>query len=425
MNSKKISIIYILFISVILVLTGAAVNCGKSGGDSHDHGEGGHSHEGEEPAIKEGHNHKHIAVEPALIKKWGIEYGSPETRDYIETVSMTGVVKQNTETTYVVNALVSGTVTALRKDVGDTVKKGDILCVLNSPELLEMKTRYIKAYQEYKQHKENYDRAKNLYKIKALEKKQMTGRETEYKVAQAEFLSLEAELNTIGYNEAALKKFKSALKNDDVKQIKNFLSPYYNILSPGVGKVMMRDLNLGARLENDKTIFEISDTRKLWAMMDAMEKDLQYLDKDKPVIVESDVFPGELFNGTVLAMMEKIDPELRTVKVRIEVENPDGRIKPEMYIRGKVETRVKKQYLAIPVSALVKLTGVDGVIAIHEGEFAFQAVNIIARDSAGYAFVEGLDAEDLVVIKGAFYLKAEYEIQSGKGDAHAGHGHAH
>lgn len=437
MKTKYFNIIAIIIITGMLIVAGFLTSCGTTPHetkketskmatttDEHDHEaetEAGHDHETEVEAST--HQHKHITIEPGLIKQWGITYGSPESRDYIETVSLTGVIKQNVETTYIIHALVPGTVTAIRKDISETVSKGDVLCVLNSPGLLELKTRYIKAYQEFLQNREDFERAKNLFKINALEKKQMTSRESDYKISLAEFLSLEAGLTTIGYDNNTLEGLKKALQNNDVEKIKSFLSPFYHILSPGTGKVMMRELNLGGRVTDDQEIFEISDTRTVWAILDAMEKDLQYIDKNVPIVIESDVYPGIRFQGKVLTLMEKIDPALRSVKVRVGVENPGGLLKPEMYVRGLIEKKEKKEFLAVPAGAIVKISGMDGVFAIHDHEFAFQPVEIIARDSAGYVFVNGLKPDDQVVISGAFYLKAEYEIQGSKTDPHAGHNH--
>ncbi|MCP5105350.1 MAG: efflux RND transporter periplasmic adaptor subunit [bacterium] len=407
--------LYIILIVFVLVFGGLSVNCGK-GKDEQD---ASHSHEGEDPGA-----HEHLHIKPEIIKKWGIQYSSPEAREYLEKIVLTGVVKTNEETTFIANAMVCGMVTGIKKDIGDPVKKGDTLCILNSPDLLEHKTDYIKAFQEYRLTKENFERAGKLFKIKAIEKKGFISRETEYKTAMAEYFSLEAELGTTGFSEKNLQTIKEAVINDEAAKLKEFLSPYYYIPSPASGKVMNRNLTLGARVENNSAIFEISDTRKLWVLLDAMEKDLRYIEKGKPVAIVSDIYPGEEFTGNVLVLMEKIDPELRTVKVRVEVDNTGGRLKPEMYVRGKLEKKVKKQYLAISVSALVKVSGVDGVFVIETDGFLFHPVQVVETDSAGFAFVKGLTEEDMVITEGAFYLKAEYEIQRGGGtDPHAGHSH--
>lgn len=422
------NILFILLITSVLVFAGLSVNCGKEEHD-HDHAADAavpdeHTHEGEAEGEAETDAHEHLHIKPEIIKKWGIQYTSPAPRDYVEKITLTGVVKENQETSFIVNSQVSGIVTGIKKDIGDTVKKGDILCVLNSHELLTRKTEYIKAFQNYRLTRENFRRAENLFKIKAIEKKELINRETAYKTAMADYFSLEAELGTTGFDGKTLQGVKTAMENDEADKLKEFLSPFYYIPSPASGKVMGRDLTLGARVENNAAIFEISDTRELWVLLDAMEKDLQYIERDKAVAIVSDVYPDEEFSGRVLTLMEKIDPELRTVKVRVGVDNPDGRLKPEMYVRGRLEKKLREKNVAIPVSSLVKVAGVDGVFVIETDGFLFRPVRVIEIDSAGFAFVKGLIEEDLVVNEGSFYLKAEYEIQRGGGtDPHAGHSH--
>jgi cobalt-zinc-cadmium efflux system membrane fusion protein len=425
---KKRFFVFLGVSVLVLIFSGLFIHCGKKSGPqapASTHADDGHIHEGETAGHSSTAGHRHLQVSPEIIKQWGIQYTEAGERDYIETVVLTGVVKEDKKTTFIINTLVPGIVTDIEKDIGDPVKKGDILCILNSTELLELKTRYIKAFQEYRLSKENYERAKSLFKIKAIEKKQLISRETDYKTAMAEYFSLEAELDTLCFDKQKLQSVKAAVKNDETGTIRSFLSPYYDILSPGAGKVMVRNLSLGERVETTTAIFEISDTRKMWVMLDALEKDLPYIGKNKIVQIETDVYPGEYFEGKVLTLMERIDPELRTLKVRVEVDNPDGRLKPEMYVRGRMDKLIKKKLPAVLVDALVKLSGVDGVFVIEEGEFLFKAVQVVETDSAGFAFLKGIKPGDMVITKGAFYLKAEYEIQRGGSETQSAHGHSH
>lgn len=360
--------------------------------------------------------YRYLDINPKFIKEWNIRLAAPESRELVEKVSLNGVVQDNKDTTYMINTLVCGTVTRIAKDTGDDVRKGDVLCVLNSPELLEIKTRYIKAFQEHRLKQENFERAKNLIKIKALEQKEYTARESEYKTAMAEYFSLEAQLDSVGFNQQLLQAVKEAVQSDNTEKVKTFLSPLYNILSPSSGKVMMRELNLGEQVENNKTIYEISDTRKLWVLLDATEKDLQYIAKQEPVAIVSESYPREQFPGFVSVLDEKINPDLRTVKVRAEVDNSSGRLKPGMYVKGFIETKMKATHLAVPSAALVKLVGVDGVFAADGEKFFFKPVEVQGTDATGYAFVKGLNPGDKVVVEGAFYLKAEYGMQGAEGE---------
>jgi multidrug efflux pump subunit AcrA (membrane-fusion protein) len=367
------------------------------------------------------HDHLHVATE--MMREWGIGFGSPERRDYIEKVMLTGIAKVNINRTFLINSLVPGVVIAIKKDIGNRVTPGSVLCVLNSPELLQLKTNYVKAHQEFLYDMQNYGRAKNLFRDKALERKELIGRETKYRTSLAEYLSLEAGLHSLGFSRKLLKGLTDSLISGETGKLKEFLSPFYSIPAPGYGKVISRDLTPGELIEKNKTIFEISDTRKLWAILDVRENDLQHISKGKHVEIFSDVYPEKIFKGIVSAISEKVDTELRTVKVRVEVDNEKYLLKPEMYVKGNLQKNIKKDYICVPGSAVVKMSGSDGVFLKDTDGFRFKPVQIIDRDSAGFVFVSGLKKNEIIVTKGAFYLKAEYEIKRGAIDAHAGHQH--
>lgn len=383
---------------------------------------GDHDHAHEEASGEQAqHDHLHVGAE--MMREWGIGFGHPERRDYVEKVMLTGIAKVNKNATFLINSLVPGVVTAMRKDIGDSVTTGSVLCVLNSPELLELKTRYIKAHQEFLYDMQNYGRAKKLFKDKALERKELIGRETKYRTTLAEFLSLEAELHSLGFSHKLLTGLKDSIVSGETGKLKEFLSPFYAIPAPGPGKVIARDLTPGELIERNKTIFEISDTGKLWAILDVRENDLQHIEKGKKVEIAADVYPGKIFRGVVSAIPEKVDTELRTVKVRVVVDNEKYLLKPEMYVKGSLGKNIKKDYICVPGSAVVKMSGIDGVFLKDTDGFKFKPVQVIDRDSAGFVFVSGLKESETIVTKGTFYLKAEYELKRGTVDAHAGHQH--
>ncbi len=454
----------------LVMLALVSAGCGKHENDhEHEHlGEAGHTHEHEEAGTHEtgevegtghahpgetatptsqqeaaaeddhDHDHDHLHISARKMTEWGIETGYPQQREFIERIRLTGVVKVNQNTTFLVNSLVPGVVTEVTRDIGDPVNRGTVLCILNSSALLELKNRYIQAFQDYYLTMQAYDRAKKLFTDKALEQKELLSRETKYKSNLAEYISLEAELEAMGYEKKELATLTQSLEAGDTSKLKNFLSPYHPIRAPGPGRIIARDLVPGERVEIDKTIFEISDMKKIWAIFDARETDLPYVEKGKKIEVYCDVYPGEVFEGRIIAVPEKVDPALRTVKARIEINNPGFLLKPEMYVTGALQTTRSQvfpgpggsapanehsNYLAVPLEAVVKLSGVTGVFFKDTDGFLFKPVQVMGRDSAGFVFVTGLRLGEMIIVKGAFYMKAEYEIQRGAVDAHAGHHH--
>jgi cobalt-zinc-cadmium efflux system membrane fusion protein len=397
--------------------------------EGHVHAEGeectGHDHEPvgtQAQEVKE--THDHLYIPPAKVKQWGITFSHPVERQSVQRVHLTGTVAENEGKTFLVNSLIEGTVTKIYGDIGDSVKQGQPLCQLNSSELLEKKTRYIQAFQQQRLEKENYLRAKNLFEIKAIEKKELTSRESAYKIALAEYVSLESELQSVGLKSSQLKAVKKAVVNDKEAALKTFLSPYCIIPAPAGGIVMNRDLKLGQRIEKDRTIFLVSDLSTVWVLFDALEKDFPLLTDGAAVSVVSDTFPRHPFDGTVARVLQQLDPKLRTVKVRVVVDNRGNSLKPGMYVKGTITRETGEAMPAVPPAALVKISGINGLFLKDGDGFKFKPLKVDATDADGYVFARGLHDHDEVVVDGAFYLKAEYELARGGGTT-GDHGHAH
>jgi len=386
--------------------------------------EDGHDHEGEahEGEAAEGHDHLHVPAEKT--KQWGISLSHPLEREYVDRIQMTGTVTENEARTFLVNSLIEGTVTRIFGDIGNVVKEGEPLCQVNSSELLDKKTRYIQSFQRQRLERENYLRAKKLFDIKAVEQKELLSRESAYKVALADYLSLESELRSVGLPDTLLQSVTLAVTNDHEETLKQFLSPFCTIPAPAGGVVMTRDVKLGQRIEKDRTIFLVSDLATVWVLFDALEKDLPILANGAEVAVTSDTFKGRTFTGTISKVLQQLDPQLRTFKVRVEVANTDLSLKPGMYVRGTIVHKTGQSMLAVPPAALVKISGINGVFVKDGDGFRFKPLEIGLTDADGYVFARGLDDHDEVAVDGAFYLKAEYELARGGGTS-ADHGHAH
>ena len=402
-------------------------NCTHEPGEAHDH-----EHEAEtvEEKAADAHNHAaesnhdHLHIPPEKVKQWGITFSHPVERQSVQRVHLTGTVAENEGKTFLVNSLIEGTVTKIYGDIGDSVKQGQPLCQLNSSELLDKKTRYIQAFQQQRLEKENYLRAKNLFEIKAIEKKELMSRESAYKIALADYVSLESELQSVGLKSARLKAVKQAVVNDKEAALKTFLSPYCFIPAPAAGIVMNRDLKLGQRIEKDRTIFLVSDLSTVWVLFDALERDFPLLTDGAAVAVDSDTFPGQPFDGTVSKVLQQLDPKLRTVKVRVVVDNRGFSLKPGMYVKGTITRKTGEAMPAVPPAALVKISGINGLFLKDGDGFKFKPLKVDATDADGYVFARGLHDHDEVVVDGAFYLKAEYELARGGGTT-GDHGHAH
>jgi multidrug efflux pump subunit AcrA (membrane-fusion protein) len=158
-------------------------------------------------------------------------------------------------------------------------------------------------------------------------------------------------------------------------------------------------------------------------VLDALEMDLGTVKKGAAVVVTAEAYPKRQFPGRLITIMESIDPQVRTIKARAEIDNAEGLLKPNMYVTGYIEKAGLGEQLAIPSAALVKLQGTEGVFVGETDGWAFQPIEILDRDPAGFLFVAGLSELTRVVTKGASFLKAEWQLQRGQVDT--AHGHTH
>ncbi len=117
-------------------------------------------------------------------------------------------------------------------------------------------------------------------------------------------------------------------------------SDYMTIYAPMGGIVIYKNLLEGAYVETGTRIYTIADLSHLWVKLDAYESDLAWLRYGQKVEFEAEAYPGDIFVGTVAFISPVLDAKTRTVKVRVNVENPDGRLKPEMFVRAVAHSEV-------------------------------------------------------------------------------------
>jgi len=406
-------------LTLILIVVILTIFCGKSDDQNKEAADDPSQYQ----LVEDEQDHQHLHFSDDLVQKWGIQLSTPQTKDYFQKISLTGIVKENQNTSYQVTPRIAGYVISLSKDISDQVQRGQVLCTINSPHLLELKTNYIKAFHQYRLTKSDYQRAANLAKVNALETKEVMKREIAYKTAAADFFSLEAELISLDYDSKILNQVRTTSKTKNLEQLKKFLTPQHQIKAPAAGKIIGRHLTLGKQVGENDIIYELANTSKFWVILDAKEHDIRFLSIGKEVEVVADIYPQITFSGKIVAIFEKIDPEIRTHRIRVLVTNKMSYLKPEMFVSGKIKTDIKNQYYCLPESAVVKVSGINAIFIKETDGFSIKPIQIIAVDSARNVFIQGLTGEEMVVSKGAFYLKAEYEINKDGVDEHAGHQH--
>lgn len=316
-----------------------------------------------------------------------------------------------------------GRIVRLYAGQGSNVKKGQKLADLESADIDQAEADYLKALADYdnarrtsaaevKFAQATYDRTRMLYEKSITAGKNLQAAEHDLELAKASAAS------AVAQTKAALTSARRhllilGLKDSDIDALasKSSLAAVFSLTSPIAGIVVERNGTIGATVGSDANVFKIIDISRVWIDANVFEKDLERVTRGQEVKVSVPAFPGVNFSGRVILISSVVDPETRSVKVRTEVPNPDGRLKPEMFANVQIITDLHRTAISIPESAVLD-DGGKSVVFVAEGSgYAKRGVNIGIQGNGRVEIIEGLQAGDKVVVKGNYLLLQQSKPQ--------------
>lgn len=229
--------------------------------------------------------------------------------------------------------IVSGIVKSIHVELGDYVKQGQILASIQSSEVASFQKEKLDAISNVAITEKNLQVAKDLFAGKLNSEKDVAAAERELEKAKAEL----SRINEI-YSIYSLKG-----------------GSLYNVTAPISGFVVTKKINQNEqiRLDNSEPIFSIADIDEVWALANVNESDIAKIQVGYDVTVNTLAFPDAPFKGKVDKIFNAIDPETKSMKVRVKIPNPDFKLKPEMHCTVSVSFSENKKMIAIPSSAVI------------------------------------------------------------------------
>ncbi|MFW6137415.1 MAG: efflux RND transporter periplasmic adaptor subunit [Candidatus Aminicenantaceae bacterium] len=416
-----------LLIPVLIILTGCGGRTSQeNSGDLHSHAhqhESGHPGEASDDHSGHGHNTEDevIHIPPDKQKQWNIQTSPAEMRDLQPKIHLPGVVTLNRNRTADISSYVEGKVNRVATDLGKRIRKGDTLAVINSPEFAKSQADFLEARFAYLLSRREYERSKMLLEEKAIEKREYDRREAAYQKASTQYGALGSALHSYGIDHQDIEELIEKCEALESQPYKcDIADPFLSIVSPVPGTVVFRDIIIGEHIKSEKTIFTVSDLSRIWVLLDAYEKDLPSLRIHSDVEILTSVYGDEIFQGRITNISDVIDEKIRTVTVRAEVDNREHRLKPNMYVQGRIQSPAVRKRLAVPDSAVQNLQDEKIVfIQTAPGDFMIRHVEIQEQINGWTVIRAGLQPGEVFVHEGAFTLKSELT----KGTF--GHAHAH
>ena len=184
--------------------------------------------------------------------------------------------------------------------------------------------------------------------------------------------------------------------------------------SPVTGTITGKSIVEGQMAKMGEELFRISDLGTIWVIANVAEQDLAALTVGAPAKVTFRALPGDTFDGKVMLILHELDAATRTAQVRIEVANPDQKIRHEMYAEVEIDTAYASEpRLAVSTSAVID-SGRRQVVFVDRGEGRFEArpVKLGLRGDGQVEIREGLAAGERVVVSGNFLIDAESNLKA-------------
>jgi cobalt-zinc-cadmium efflux system membrane fusion protein len=341
------------------------------------------------------HGPEMIKIAPDMLRDLRVTTGKAQARAAGETVSALGELRVNEDAYAEVASPVSARVTKVLIRPGDTVKAGQALAELSSPELAQGRAELDAARSRLEIARKNAERKRALAADRLVPEREV----------------IEAE-SALSETDAAAKVAASALRKYGAAAGEAGLA----IKSPIGGTVIERSVVQGQLADPSKTLFRIGDLSTLWLHAHVFERDAVRVQTGRTATVTFAALPGKSTEAVIQWIGREVDRSSRTIDIRLDVLNPDGVLRPGMSATVSLPLGDigPSAVVTIPAAAVQRVGASWAVFIPHgTGEFAVRPIGR-GRDLAGEVEVlSGLAAGDEVVIDGAFLLKAEADKASG------------
>jgi len=324
-----------------------------------------------------------------------------ETSSLIRSLRLTGSVAFNGFDTTPVITQVGGPVSRIVVAPGEDVRRNQPLLYVASPDYSQSLANYLKARDAYQLADKNYARAKDLLDHHAIAEKDYEAAESARTQANADLGAAEESLRVLGITNP-----ESMIGKPTKSEIP--------VLAPIAGEAVERLVAPGQVIQAGATqVFTISNMSSVWVMANIYQKDLPFVKIGDPTVVTTDSYPGTEFHGKISYIAAALDPNTRTLQARIDVMNPDGKLKKDMYVVATVQGGTIQNALLVPVAAVMRDAENQPFVYVvnQSNQFARRPVTVGETNQTTAQLTGGVAPGDRVVGDGSLFLQFANSLQ--------------
>jgi len=365
---------------------------------------GGGGPEAQAPTSAEGT----VSLGEAAQRQAGISTAAVRRLTRSDRVEAPGILALDEKRTARLGSMVDGMVVKAYAEVGDRVRTGQVLAEMHSPVVHDAWADYRKAVAERRRRVteqtfagQNEERARRLLADKAISQQELRRAEADRAAADEQLDMAKTEVRRA---EEALEHYGVTNAEDPTGE----RGEYIPVRSPLHGVVLEKSVTQGTAVTIGTPLFVVANLTELWAVAEIDETQIPLVTAGRPTELRVSAYPGETFPGQITFVADMVNPKTRRVTVRCQVENPDGRLKPEMYAALTLSSGEPHDVLAVPSGAIQEIEGKPLVfVKAASGSFERRDV-VLGQEAESWVEVRsGVKEGEEVATAGSFLLKSE------------------
>jgi cobalt-zinc-cadmium efflux system membrane fusion protein len=409
-----------------------------------EHGKGEHSEEQHEEHSEGEHaEEQKVQISSQEMEEFDIEVAEALPGRLHIYLTLPGEVVYDPDRLVHIVPRVSGIVCEVRKKMGDTVLKDEVMSVIDSRELASAKAKYFAANEKVSLAEATYNREKKL-------RDKNISSEREYLNARTNLAEARIQLRIVKYQLVALgfsKKYVQGLKHDSadqghleittplsdtivskhilrdehVKDPKHDLSNlgHFEIMAPFSGTIVEKHITLGEKVGDNNAVFTVADLCSVWVYLTVYQKDMDTVKVGQPVTIRTERNQDGA-KSKIDFVSPVVEENTRTATARVVLDNSKGTWRPGSFVTGEIMISEFEVEIVVPRTALQVVEDKNVIFVETDGGFEPRPVTVGRKDEANIEILSGLNNGERYISKGGFTLKSEL---SRSGLEHAGHAH--
>jgi cobalt-zinc-cadmium efflux system membrane fusion protein len=391
----------LMVVAVATLALGIGIGSQWSGNasiDAHADESAEHADHAEEGAAAEHAEEGHIELSAEQITAAGIQLAEAKAQNISRGLPFPGEVRFDEDRTAHVVPRVPGVVESVAVNLGQTVKKGQLLAVIASQQISDQRSEQAAAQRRLALARTTYEREKKLWQDKIS--------------AEQDFLQARQALQEAEIAVSNAQQKISVLSGSVVATGGN----RYELRAPFDGVVVEKHLTPGEVVDESTAAFTLSDLSRVWVTFGVSPKDLNKVQVGKAVTVSAPELNAEVV-GSVAYVGSLLGEQTRTATVRVTLENPQGSWRPGLFVTALVATDSREAKVAVPETAIQTVEDKPTVFVRTDDGFETRTVALGSRADGHVEITQGLEPGAQVASAGSFVLKSEL------GKASAEHSH--